>query len=148
MTTPVLLVAEDDAADAFLMRRALARANSPFRMIRVENGAELIAYLERKGIYRDPLQFPTPTVILLDLKMPRADGFAFLNWRQGAAAQRGLPVVVFTSSSLDADVAKAYELGANSYVVKPTIAGRLDSMVDALHSWWAGFNVSPLPRLS
>lgn len=93
-------------------------------------------------------KYPAPTVILLDLKMPRADGFAFLSWRQRSKANARLPVVVFTSSSLDADVAKAYALGANSYVVKPTVAGRLESMVEALHDWWADFNLSPKPRVA
>lgn len=145
MSSPVLLVAEDDATDALLLERALRRAKSPFRMVRVSNGEEVIAYLERTGHYADQIQFPSPTLVLLDLKMPRKDGFAVLRWRQQIAGGRRLPVVVFTSSSLGQDVDKAYELGANSYVVKPTGSGRLETMVEALHDWWAEFNVIARP---
>jgi CheY-like chemotaxis protein len=145
MTSPVLLVAEDDASDALLLERALRRANSPFRMLRVANGAELIEYLERRGPYADQLQFPAPTLVLLDLKMPRKDGFDVLRWRQQIQGGTRLPVVVFTSSGLEQDVEKAFALGANSFVIKPLVSGRLEVMVQSLHSWWVEFNVPAKP---
>ncbi|HVU33041.1 MAG TPA: response regulator [Opitutaceae bacterium] len=80
-------------------------------------------------------------VLLLDLRMPRRDGFDVLRWRQESPARARLPVVVFTSSALAQDIERAYELGANSYVIKPTANERLESVVRALHEWWARFNV-------
>jgi CheY-like chemotaxis protein len=147
MPTPVLLVAEDDETDALLLERALRRAGSPFTMVRVENGEEAIAYVEGTGRYADRSRFPTPWVMLLDLRMPRKGGFEVLRWRREAPGRSSLPIVVFTSSSLAADIERAYELGANSYVIKPTSGERLESVVKALHEWWAQFNVGANPSV-
>ena len=147
MDRPLLLLAEDNEADAFLLERALRRANSPFRLARVHNGDELIAYLERTGRFSNEVEFPPPTVVLLDLRMPKKDGFSVLSWRRDTSRLR-LPMIVFTSSELNADVDKAYELGANSYVVKPTATGKLEGLVDSLHRWWADFNFNPKSRVA
>jgi CheY-like chemotaxis protein len=72
--------------------------------------------------------------------MPRKDGFAVLRWRQKRPGACRVPVVVLTSSSLDHDVEQAYELGANSYVIKPSAPGRLEGMLRSLHAWWVEFN--------
>jgi len=80
--------------------------------------------------------------------MPRKDGFAVLSWRQRTKAGSRIPVVVFTSSSLEQDVEKAYDLGANSYVIKPTVGRRLEAMVQSLHDWWKDYNVVPKPRIA
>lgn len=142
MTKHVLLVAEDDPDDALLLERALKRTGSAFQMVQVGNGEELIAYLKGTGAFGDRRKHPTPTVVLLDLKMPRTDGFAVLQWRQDVDVAKHLPMVVFSSSSLRQDIQRAYALGANSYVVKPTAPERLERMVEALHDWWVDFNAS------
>lgn len=148
MNQHVLLVAEDDAMDALLLDRAIRKAGLSFRMVRVENGEQLIAYLRGDGVYCDRGAHPLPEILLLDLKMPRADGFAVLKWRQQHTTGYRLPVVVFSSSSLQQDIEKAYSLGANSYVVKPTAPDRLEHMVTALHKWWTDFNVTlPVPAI-
>ncbi len=144
MPKHVLLVAEDNAVDAMLLERALRRAGSSFKMVRVSNGEELIDYVQARGPYEDRAQHPAPKMILLDLKMPKKDGFAVLRWRQSTPAGCQLPVIVFSSSSLEQDINQAYSLGANSYVVKPTAPERLESMVKAMHEWWAGFNTTAL----
>lgn len=142
MPKNVLLVAEDDTNDALLLERALRRAGSPFRMIRVSDGEGVIDYVQGNGAYGNRVLHPAPKVILLDLKMPRTDGFAVLHWRLQTPGGTALPVVVFSSSSLPQDISRAYQLGANSYVVKPTAPDRLEPMVRALHDWWIGFNAT------
>lgn len=140
MRKHVLLVAEDDVTDALLLERAIQRTDAGFHMIRVENGDGVKSYLRGQGAFADRARHPVPQLVLLDLKMPLCDGFAVLRWRREQADLAGLPVVVFSSSSLDEDIERAYALGANSFVTKPTGAGRLEGMVQALHQWWAGYN--------
>ena len=143
MSKNVLLVAEDNAVDALLLERALRRSGTDFEMVRVADGVELIDYLEARGVYKDRVKHPAPHVILLDLKMPRKDGFAVLRWRRDTPVGYQLPVVVFSSSALPQDIEKAYSLGASSYVVKPSAPERLEGMVKALHEWWGCFNTTP-----
>lgn len=143
MNKPVLLVAEDNHLDAILMERLVERSQAPLRMMRVENGEGVINYLEGTGAYADRANNPPADLLLLDLKMPRKDGFAVLRWRRDNPSFSRLPIIVFSSSNLKEDITQAYSLGANSYVVKPTDPLRLESMIKALHAWWCGFNVTP-----
>jgi CheY-like chemotaxis protein len=114
-------------------------------MVRVASGDECIAYVEGSGPFSNRVEYPAPKLILLDLKMPRKDGFEVLQWRQSAVDQASLPVIVFSSSCLEADIRLAYRLGANSYVIKPTAPERLDAMVKALDVWWVDFNATVAP---
>lgn len=148
MSKKVLLVAEDDENDALLLDRALRRADSPFQMIRVADGEELMGYLEGRAPYDDRTAYPEPHLVLLDLKMPRVDGFDVLTWRRETGRGHLPPFIVFSSSTLDCDVRKAYALGANSYVVKPMRSDALDGMVHALLAWWGRFNVAGNPALA
>lgn len=142
MSHNVLLVVEDDPDDAMLLERALRRAKSGFRMVWVSKADDLIAYLKGSGVYADRVQHPSPRVVLLDLKMPRKDGFSVLEWRQSKPGYEAVPIVVYSSSDLKEDIGRAYLLGANSYVVKPTAPERLDSMVRAFHAWWGEYNAT------
>lgn len=142
MLTKVLLVAEDDENDALLLERALRRAEAAFRMVRVTNGEELIDYINGRGAYEDRLRHPAPDLVLLDLKMPKMDGLDVLRWRRKNPSTHCLPVIVFSSSTLERDIQEAYQLGANSYVVKPMRSDALDGLVRALHDWWGRFNVT------
>lgn len=141
MRKHVLLVAEDDEIDAMLLERAIRRTDAAFEMVRVANGDDAIAYLRGSGVYADRLRHPVPDLMLLDLKMPHRDGFAVLQWRRGCADATTLPVVVFSSSNLAQDIQRAYALGANSFVTKPTGPQRLEGLVKALSDWWAGYNL-------
>lgn len=145
MEKPVLLVAEDNVLDAMLMERLVERCGALFRMIHVEHGEAAIDYLAGRGAFADRNKHPLPQLLLLDLKMPRKDGFAVLRWRRETPALARLPIVVFSSSNLQTDISQAYALGANSYVVKPTDPVRLERMVRALHEWWVEFNVTSSP---
>jgi len=141
MAKQLMLVAEDDEVDALLLEHALEKAGSIFKMIHVTDGQEAIDYVKGAGVYSDRKKHPLPHLVLLDLKMPRKDGFAVLQWRRDAC-QAAIPMIAFSSSNLRDDIDRAYLLGANSYVVKPTAPERLESMVKALQDWWVGFNVT------
>src|SRR5262245_29811864 len=129
MTKPVLLVAEDNDLDAMLLERLIERCGDAFQMMRVEHGDAAIDYLLGSGTYTDRAKFPAADLLLLDLKMPRRDGFGVLRWRQETPAFAQLPVIVFSSSALRDDISRAYSLGANSYVVKPSDPVLLERLV-------------------
>ncbi len=138
-----ILLAEDESNDVFLMQRAFAKARIINPIDVVSDGEEAIAFLsELAAAGRGPRSFPM--LMLLDLKLPRRSGLEVLAWmRQQEAAIRRIPVVVLTSSKQSTDVNRAYELGANSYLVKPvTFEGLLD-MVKALEMYWFMLNEQP-----
>ena len=120
VTDFVLLLVEDDPDHVLLIQRALARASlvNPLKIVR--DGDEAIAYLAGTGEYDDRTRFPIPSLVLLDLKLPRKSGLEVLEWIRGHEALKFLPVVVLTSSSESRDIERAYALGVNSYLVKST----------------------------
>lgn len=146
MKKPVLLVAEDNAMDALLLERVLERCGGIYDFFHVDDGEGAIDYLAGRNGFSDRERFPSPDLILLDLKMPRKDGFAVLRWRQETPAFVQVPVVVFSSSNLPEDITRAYALGANSYAVKPSDPNRFEALIAALQTWWAAFNVSVVRR--
>src|SRR5690348_7235194 len=114
-----ILLAEDDPNDVMLLQRAFQKAGLRDRLKIVRDGEQAIDYLAGRGEYADREQFPQPFMLLLDLKMPGTDGFEVLQWVRAESSLKRLLVVVLTSSNLQADVDRAYDLGANSYLVKP-----------------------------
>jgi CheY-like chemotaxis protein len=114
-----ILIVDDDENDRFFIERVFKMANSPVHLRFAFDGEEAMAYLSGKGKYHDRARFPVPALILLDLKMPRVTGFDVLEWLKSREGVRRLPVVVLSSSSLQSDVNRAYELGANAYLIKP-----------------------------
>ena len=116
--TSVILVVEDREDDILLIRRAFDRASvtNPIQVVR--DGEEAIAYLIGEGQYANRDEYPLPVLVLLDLKLPRKDGFEVLSWIRSQPGIRSLPVVVLTSSNQIRDVNRAYQLGANSFFVK------------------------------
>ena len=142
MPSPILLVAEDNDLDAMLLERLIEHCGSVFQMVRVRDGEAAIDYLQGAGEFSDRAKHPPADLLLLDLKMPRKDGFDVLRWRQEHPAFAHVSVVVFSSSYLVEDVERAYALGANSYVVKPNDPVRLERFVRTLQIWWTEFNVT------
>lgn len=138
-----ILVAEDDPDDAFMLRRAFTAANIANPVAFVSDGDEAIAYLAGTGRYADRDLHPLPVVILLDLKMPRRSGFEVLEWLRAQPGVGRLPVVVLTSSRESRDVTRAYELGANSYLVKPSSPEDLIATVRGLGLYWLVLNEPP-----
>jgi len=115
---PTLLLIEDNEDDVFLLRRAL-RETSGFNLQIAEDGQQAIDYLSGVGRYADRRQFPLPTLMLLDLKLPYIPGFQVLTWIRSHPEFKNLPVIMLTSSPEDRDREKAAELGALGYFVKP-----------------------------
>jgi CheY-like chemotaxis protein len=132
---PILLV-EDNSDDVLLFRRALSKARRPHPLYVVHDGQAAIDYLSGAGEYIDRNLYPLPDLIMLDLKMPRVGGFEVLKWIRGDGAARLIPIVILSSSALADDVNRAYELGANSYMVKPTTAEALERLIQTISDFW------------
>ena len=132
---PSVLLAEDSENDILMFRRAARRAkfNQPLSV--VTNGEEVIAYLSGDGKFRDRDQYPLPGLVLLDLKMPRMNGFEVLQWLRQQPQFAALQVVVLSSSDEIRDINRAYQLGANSFLVKPLSFDEFVGMLEALRSY-------------
>ena len=113
-----ILLVEDDPDDTELIRAALSRAELRYSLHHVSDGEGAISYLSGAGDYANRNTFPLPSVLLLDLKMPRKSGFEVLRWVRANPAFATLPVIVLTSSDEPGDIKRAYELGATSYLTK------------------------------
>ena len=140
MEPPAILLAEDDDNDVLLMKRAIVRAGITNPLHVTRDGEEALAYLAGRGRFADRTQNPLPALLLLDLKMPKLSGFEVLQWIRSQSNMKRLPVVVLSSSFQDTDINKAYDLGANSYLVKPAdFASRID-LVKKLQAYWLTAN--------
>jgi CheY-like chemotaxis protein len=131
-----ILLAEDDENDIFLMGRAFDRAAIPNPLFVVHNGQEAIDYLGGTGTYAQREKFPLPGLLLLDLKMPWMDGFDVLRWLRSQHQFDTLPVVVLTSSKLQADIDKSREMGVYDYRVKPHDFEDLVRLLDDVRGCW------------
>jgi len=136
MSAPLTLLAEDDDNDVYFIQRAFEQLQIELRFRRVVDGEDAIEYLSGEGKYANREEFPLPRLLLLDLKMPRKNGFEVIEWVRNQPKLRKLPVVVLTSSRADPDIDRAYELGANTYFVKPVKFDNLVEFVQAFHCYW------------
>lgn len=116
---PVILLAEDDPNDVFFMQRAFAKAGASLPLQVVGNGRETVEYLSGTGKFADRSEFPLPSLVLLDLKLPYMSGFDVLMWIRMQPSIKDIAVIVLTSSSEERDQQMAAELGAKAYFVKP-----------------------------
>ena len=139
-----ILLAEDDDDAVLLLKMACARSRLVNPMNVVSDGQNAIGYLSGEGVYADRGKFPLPALLLLDLKMPRKNGFEVLSWIRSNTAVNRLPVVVLTSSRDPIDIDRAYDLGANSYAVKPPAFDGLIDLLNRLESWWIGVSECPM----
>lgn len=135
-----VLLVEDDPADVFLIRRAFQKAQVSFLLHVAKDGEEAIAYLSGTGQYSDRERFPLPVFVLLDLKLPRRSGFEVLEWLRGQPALKRLPVVVLTSSRELRDINKAYDVGANSYLVKVADPTSMSDLTRLIDRYWMALN--------
>ena len=125
----LILLAEDDDDDYFLTCKALQENRLRNQLIRVKDGEELMSYLRREGQFTEPEKSPEPSLILLDLNMPRKDGREALREIKGDEKLCHIPVVALTTSRADEDVVRSYQFGVNSFITKPvTFQGLVEAM--------------------
>ena len=117
------------------MHMALKKARCKVALHEVRNGEEAIAYLSGRGIYSDRSKFPLPTVMLLDLSMPKKNGFDVLAWVQSQPRLRRLAITILTASMRKEDLEHAFDLGARSYLVKPSSLDALSAMMKCFCEW-------------
>ncbi len=144
-TDQFILLAEDDPNDTVLIKRAFQKAGLGEILKTVGDGDQAMDYLRGNQEYADRARFPLPFLLLLDLKMPGTDGFEVLQWLRGQPDFKRLLVVVLTSSNLQADVDRAYDLGANSYLVKPVEFIEMVNMIQRFEASWTESTRFPTP---
>lgn len=139
---PVLLV-EDNRDDVLMIQRAFRKANLESSLHVVADGDAAVLYLSGEEPYNDREQYPLPVLMLLDLKLPRRSGFEVLEWLRQQPLLKRLLVVVLTSSGENIDINRAYDLGANSYLVKPVGFAALLELVKSLNLYWFVLSEKP-----
>lgn len=131
-----ILMADDDDEDYMLTVEAFQEARISNPMYRVKDGEELMEYLLLKGKYSSREEAPLPSLILLDLNMPRKDGREALQEILAHVDLRRIPVVVMTTSDAKEDISRCYEIGVNSYIVKPVTYEGLVKAMRLLGQYW------------
>jgi CheY-like chemotaxis protein len=138
-----ILAVEDEDDDVALLKRAFRKTGvvNPVRFL--TDGDQALSYLAGEGEFADRETYPLPSLILLDLKLPRKSGLEVLAWLRERPVLRRIPVVVLTSSRQNVDLERAYDLGVNSYLVKPVAFTDLLELMGALKLYWIRFNETP-----
>ncbi len=131
-----VLLVEDDLNDIFLVKRAFKMAHIQNPLQIVTDGQEAINYLRGEGKYADREAHPLPKLIVMDIKMPRRTGFEVLEWVKGNKPLRRIPIVIVSSSNNPQDINRAYELGANAYMVKPVDFRAVEHLFESITHYW------------
>ncbi|GAB1542669.1 response regulator [Scytonema sp. NUACC21] len=142
-TTTTILMAEDDEDDRMLVREALTESRLTHELYTVTDGEELMDYLHQRGKYADKNIAPRPCLILLDLNMPKKDGREALKEIKADSNLRQIPIVVLTTSKAEEDIHSTYDLGANSFIIKPATFASLVEVMKAIGKYW--FDTVELP---
>lgn len=140
----VILLADDDPDDREMTRRALEKNQLASEFYTVGDGEELLDFLHQRGRYAPPAIAPTPTLILLDLNMPKKDGREALAEIKEDPRLRRIPIVVMTTSKRAQDISRTYELGGNSFISKPVTLAALTEVTQVLGKYW--FQTVTLPE--
>ncbi len=140
----VILLADDDAEDREMTRKALDKNRLANEFYWVADGEELLDFLHHRGAWAPPALSPEPGLILLDLNMPRMDGREALAQIKADPALRRIPVVVMTTSQAEQDITRTYDLGSNSYISKPITLAGLVEVMRVLGLYW--FQIVRLPE--
>ncbi len=137
---PFLLV-EDNPDDVVITQRALKKGLIRNKLYVVRDGEEALKFFRKKGVYKDA---PTPALVLLDLKMPKLDGFEVLKEIKGDNDLKSIPIIVLTTSERDKDIERAYELGCNNYILKPVNFENFIKTVVEIQKYWLVISKIPL----
>lgn len=138
-----ILLIEDESADATLLLRGFEKAQVENPIIHLNNGDDALRYLAGKGEYADRNKYPLPALMLLDLKLPGTTGIQLLQWMRVQGEIKRIPVVVLTSDDNPETINAAYDLGANSYLVKPGNPAEIARMVQSIQRYWVKLNEPP-----
>ena len=143
MKADLILIAEDNEDHVLLLRRALRRGALLNPIFVVSDGEEAIAYLDGEGKFADRYEYPLPALLLLDLKMPKKNGFEVLEWIRHQPGLRRLRIVVLTTSDAPSDIDRAYDLGANAFMIKPLEQKDFLKVTDAIKGYWLWMSAAP-----
>jgi CheY-like chemotaxis protein len=139
------LIADDDPNDLVLLGEALKRIPFPLHFNFVQDGTQVLDYLRATGAFQDRAKYPFPSILFLDLKMPKMSGMEVLDWINRHPEARVVPTIIVSSSGMQEDVKKAYELGVNSYLVKPTSFPELARLMNVAVEFWANCAIPEMP---
>lgn len=142
----VILVAEDDENDVFLLQRAFKKTGVDLPCYVCKDGGEAMAYLKGEGKFADRVAHPFPRVLITDLKMPRCSGFELLRWLHDHPECDLIPKIVLSASAVPDDVKLAYHLSANCYFRKPTSFDELVELVRLVQAFWVRAELPELPK--
>ena len=146
MTSSCILYVEDEANDAFLLQHAFKQAGIANTLHVVSNGQQAFDYLNGVGGFSDRSLYPMPALVILDYKLPNITGLDVLEWIREKPELRKIIVIMYSSSQNSDDIARAYALGVNSYIVKQSALSDIVEMARALKEWWLERNqFTPLP---
>lgn len=140
MKKPLVLQVEDDPNDVFLFSRAFKKAAIDAELRSIEDGDQFVSFLTGLVANGGVL----PNLVLLDIKLPRKSGFEVLEWLRGHDALKRIPVIMLTSSSQPLDVRRAYDLGANAYLVKPMDVEEIVRLLGTIRDFWLTANLAPV----
>ena len=138
-----ILLIEDEPTDAQLILRGFEKAKVLNPIVHLTNGDDALRYLAGRAEFSDRIKYPIPALILLDLKLPGLTGIQLLQWLHIQGELKRIPLVVLTSDERKETVNAAYDLGANSYLVKPGNAADIVRMVKVIQSYWLALNEPP-----
>jgi CheY-like chemotaxis protein len=140
-----ILLADDSPDDVFLIRSAFKKNGFKDPIYVVSNGEEVLQYLKGESPYADRKRYPVPHLLLLDLNMPRLNGFEVLSWIRGRQEWMCLPVIVLTTSFYGPEIKRAYDLGANSFITKPPEFSHLLASLKEVGEHWLRRAILPEP---
>jgi CheY-like chemotaxis protein len=143
MNSRLILLVEDNPSDVELTKRALEKRHISNQLLVAEDGKQALDYLFAEGVHAGRDVTDLPTVVLLDLKLPKLDGLEVLRRIRADSRTKRLPVVILTSSSEEQDLAASYDLGANSYIRKPVDFAKFAEAIEYLGLYWLVLNEPP-----
>jgi CheY-like chemotaxis protein len=139
----IILLVEDDPAHAEIVRRNFETFRVANRLVHVPDGQAALDYIYRSDEYQDHERYPEPDLVLLDLRLPKIDGLEVLKTIKSDPEKRQLPIIILTTSAAEADIARAYNNHANSYLVKPVDFNQFITLMENLGYYWLMWNTFP-----